>query len=200
MQLSALITLLAALPAALAAPVSENTGSVLVARQSCPSNSGKGCGSYQVSGLGSRKRQILNSGGGTWELAIAMMETERMSTDYAYGDNKQNDAANFGIFKQNWGMLRVCCNKFKGQSQSSWNNGNVLNNDLTADIKCRQECQNYYGADKWWAGHRNGASGLNNPYTADINLYKSAASWTHSQIVNGHTTDDWRFWVDVVPI
>ena len=45
---------------------------------------------------------------------------------YAYGDNKQNDAANFGIFKQNWGMLRVCCSRFRGQPQSNWNNGAVL--------------------------------------------------------------------------
>ena len=29
-----------------------------------------------------------------------MMETEDMTTNYPYGDNKSGDAANFGIFKQ----------------------------------------------------------------------------------------------------
>jgi len=42
------------------------------------------------------------------------------------GDNKSGDAANFGIFKQNWGLLRECSNKFKGQNQSQYNNGAVL--------------------------------------------------------------------------
>jgi hypothetical protein len=41
------------------------------------------------------------------------------------GDNKRDDAANFGVFKQNWGMLRVCASRagFAGQSTSQWNNG-----------------------------------------------------------------------------
>ncbi len=42
-------------------------------------------GSYTVSGLGSRKQAILNAGGNTLDIAIAMLETERMTTDYAYG-------------------------------------------------------------------------------------------------------------------
>jgi hypothetical protein len=42
-------------------------------------------GSYTVPGLGSRKQAILNAGGNTLDLAIAMLETERMSTDYTYG-------------------------------------------------------------------------------------------------------------------
>ena len=75
----------------------------------CPGNSGKGCGVYQVSGLGSNKQKVTSCGGNTLDLAIAMLETEDMSTNYAYGDNKSYDAANFGIFKQNWGMLREVC-------------------------------------------------------------------------------------------
>ena len=39
---------------------------------------------------------------------------------------------------------------------------------MYADVASRWDCQNYYGYDKWFAGHRNGASGLNNPYTQDI--------------------------------
>jgi hypothetical protein len=42
-------------------------------------------GSYTVSGLGSRKQALFGAGGNTLDLAIAMLETERLSTDYSYG-------------------------------------------------------------------------------------------------------------------
>lgn len=40
--------------------------------------------------------------------------------------------------------------------------------NVYADVASRWDCQNHYGYDKWFAGHRNGASGLANPYTQDI--------------------------------
>jgi len=58
--------------------------STIVAGLTCPTNSGGGCGQYTVSGLGARKQQIRSTGGTTRDLAIAMMETEKMSTDYAW--------------------------------------------------------------------------------------------------------------------
>jgi hypothetical protein len=58
--------------------------STIVAGLTCPTNSGGGCGQYTVSGLGARKQQIRNTGGTTRDLAIAMMETEKMSTDYVW--------------------------------------------------------------------------------------------------------------------
>lgn len=42
-------------------------------------------GSETISGLGNRKQAILNAGGNTLDLAIAMLETKNMGTDYAYG-------------------------------------------------------------------------------------------------------------------
>jgi hypothetical protein len=42
-------------------------------------------GSYSVPGLGSRKQQVLNQGGNSLDLAIAMLETDTMTTNYAYG-------------------------------------------------------------------------------------------------------------------
>jgi len=42
-------------------------------------------GNYTVSGLGSRKKAILDAGGNTLDLAIAMLEDEHMQTDYIYG-------------------------------------------------------------------------------------------------------------------
>ena len=45
----------------------------------------------------------------------------------------------------------------------------VESSDLYADVASRWDWQSYYGYDRWFAGHRNGASGLANPNTAGIN-------------------------------
>ncbi|KAL6704193.1 hypothetical protein ACN47E_008450 [Coniothyrium glycines] len=194
MKLSTFATFLLASGASAAAipePVSSND---LVARQQT--------GSYTISGLGNRKRQITAAGADSFNMAIAMLESERMTADYAYGDNKQTDAANFGIFKQNWGLLRECCSKFKGQPQSNWNNGAVLNSDLNADVQCLKECQSYYGRDRWLAGHRNGATGLANPNTQDIQNYINGVKYIQTQLTSnsGGLTNDVRYYIYVVPI
>jgi hypothetical protein len=165
---------------------------------SCPS--GTTCGSYTISGLGSRKQQILSAGGNVLDVATAMLESDNMRADYIYGDNKTEDAANFGIFKQNWGMLRVACNRYKGQTTAQWNNGADLNSNLSADITCLHESQAYYGTDRWFAGHRNGSTGLQNPDTADIKLYRSAVYWIRDQLNSGNLSNDIRFWVNVPAI
>ncbi|KAE8364473.1 hypothetical protein BDV27DRAFT_157849 [Aspergillus caelatus] len=162
-------------------------------------------GQYTVSGLGSRKKAIIEAGGNSLDLAIAMLEIEDMNTaHYPYGDGKTYDAANFGLFKQNWGLLRECAHRygFKGKTEAQWHDGAVMNSNVYADVASRWDCQNYYGYDKWFAGHRNGASGLANPYTADINTYKSAVQWIQKQIDSNekYKYDDTRFWVSVVAI
>ena len=163
---------------------------------SCPTS----CGSYTVSGLGSRKQQILNTGGNSLDLAIAMEETEHMDTSYPYGDQKTRDASNWGIFKQNWYMLRLAVPQYQPYDSSAWEAGAALNTNLSWDIQCRHTSQNYFGIDKWFGGHRNGQTGLANPYTQDISNYKNAIYWIQSQIDSGHTTDDTRFWVDIPAI
>ena len=92
--------------------------------------------------------------------------------------------------------------------------------DIYADVAARADCFSYYGEQKWYAGHRNGASGLANPNTDDINskspswrcedlttahprsAYKNAIYWIRTQIESDsrYRTDDTRFWVDVTPI
>ncbi|MFL6126256.1 hypothetical protein [Actinophytocola sp.] len=166
----------------------------------CPS--GMSCGYYTVSGLGSRKTAVRNAGGNSLDLAVAMLETDTMTANYTYGDGKTSDSANFGIFKQNWFMLRTSCNKFKGQTTSQWNNGSALNSDLGADVTCVHNSQSYYGINKWFGGHRNGETGVNNYNTTDINNYKTAVYWIQTQINSSSTylSDDTRFWVSVPPI
>ncbi len=82
-------------------------------------------------------------------------------------------------------------------------NANIRDSwDVYADVASRWDCQEYYGYDKWMAGHRNGETGLNNPYTTDINNYKSAVQWIQSQIDSNskYKSDDTRFWVYVPAI
>jgi hypothetical protein len=76
--------------------------------------------------LGQRKAAVTAAGGNDLSLAVGMLETDNMQATYTYGDGKTQDAANFGIFKQNWAMLRQCCDTFKGQQQADWNNGAKL--------------------------------------------------------------------------
>ena len=159
-------------------------------------------GSYQVSGLGARKQAILNAGGNTLDLAIAMLETENMQANYTYGDGKTGDAANFGIFKQNWFMIRHSVSEYKSCTASQYSWADVLNSNLSWDIKCLHTCQNYYGLSKWFGGHRNGETGLNNYNTTDINNYKNAVYWIKSQIDSNsnYKTDNTCFWVSVPAI
>ncbi|KAE8151660.1 hypothetical protein BDV25DRAFT_152422 [Aspergillus avenaceus] len=160
-------------------------------------------GSYEVKGLGERKQAILKAGGNTLDMAIAMLESDKMdASTYTYGDGKTGDATNFGIFKQNWMMLRTSSSEFMGQTAEQVKNGEVLNTDLGKDIKARHDGEEKYGFAKWYAGHRNGASGLENPDTSDINAYRDATKWIQSQIESDkkYESDDTRFYVDVVAI
>lgn len=158
-------------------------------------------GSYTVSGLGSRKQAIIAAGGTDLDLAIAMMETEDMQTGYKYGDGKTNDAFNAGIFKQNWYMLRQATARYSGQNPSQYNNAAELNSNLALDIAQRHEAQKHYGETKWFAGHRNGQSGIENPNTSDIKNYQNGVYWLRSQIQSNrkYRTDNTRFWIGGVP-
>ncbi|KAF4503061.1 hypothetical protein FAGAP_704 [Fusarium agapanthi] len=127
-----------------------------------------------------------------WWHFYTILEDEHMSTNYKYGDGKTLDAANFGVFKVNWGMLRVCAKRA----------GFVGHSDIYADVASRWDCQEQYGYDKRFAGHRNVATGLLNPNTEDIRFYRESVEWIQAQIDSKSTykTDDTRFWVDVTPI
>lgn len=44
----------------------------------------------------------------------------------------------------------------------------IFSTDLGKDIKARHDGEDKYGFDVWFAGHRNGESGVDNPNTPDI--------------------------------
>ncbi len=88
MQLSSLVNLVTLALAATAAAVPALAPvSVSEVSEQAPADITKRAdrGSYTVGGLGSRKQAILSAGGNTLDLAIAMLETEKMTADYTYG-------------------------------------------------------------------------------------------------------------------
>jgi hypothetical protein len=114
------------------------------------------------------------------------------------GDNKTNDSFNAGVAKQNWGMIRICHPAYNNLRQQDFMTATALNGDRRLDAQVYAECRAYYG-DRWWAGHRNGAAGLQNPNTADIQRFRAGYDWTRNSL-NGHLCDNTRFWVDIVAI
>ncbi|KAL4767039.1 hypothetical protein BDW60DRAFT_227073 [Aspergillus nidulans var. acristatus] len=156
-------------------------------------------GNDTITGLGARKQALLDAGGNTRDLAIAMLETRRLLTIIPTGDGKTGDSTNFGIFKQNWYMLRHSASDFLGQTVDQVANGAILNSDLGKDVQARHEGEEKYGYETWFAGHRNGESGVQNPGTDDIKAYIDAVAWIQQQIESDkkYQSDDTRFWVDV---
>ncbi|QGI82479.1 hypothetical protein CEK25_009208 [Fusarium fujikuroi] len=151
-----------------------------------------------VSGLGTRKQAILSAGGnGTLDLAILRTHVNQLHMSEFTGDVNGNalDAAKRAGFKDK-PKARVSLRTLTGSTQLTHSS------DIYADVASRWDCQGYYGYDRWFAGHRNGATGLSNPNTEDIRFYRESVEWIQKQIESKSTykTDDTRFWVDVTPI
>eukprot|EP00817_Percolomonadidae_sp_ATCC50343_P004102 CAMPEP_0117418202 /NCGR_PEP_ID=MMETSP0758-20121206/38_1 /TAXON_ID=63605 /ORGANISM="Percolomonas cosmopolitus, Strain AE-1 (ATCC 50343)" /LENGTH=225 /DNA_ID=CAMNT_0005198579 /DNA_START=179 /DNA_END=856 /DNA_ORIENTATION=- len=169
-------------------------------RVSCPKVHGKTlqCGCEVVGGLGSNKKQYINAGAKLDFLASAMLETTDMSTNYPLGDRKTGDAFNAGACKQNWGMMRKAYKPWRKYGASAYKKSIAMNKSKALDVKVYYASRKYFGK-KWFAGHRNGATGLQNPNTRDIKTFVTAFNWTVNQLkkCSACRTNDVRFWVNV---
>lgn len=95
-------------------------------------------------------------------------------------------------------MIRTYCSQFKGQAQSDWNNGKVLNTDDAAAIKCQNEQVSALGQDKWFAGQRYAQSGLTGQADqSSIQQYKSGVTSIQAYLNQGHLTDDMATYANV---
>jgi streptogramin lyase len=130
-------------------------------------------------------------------LAAAMLETEKMDPlSYPVGDGKTGDSFAVGTTKQNWLMLRQCHPAWQTLRPEDYQIASTINQDRRLEVEVFDECRAYFG-ELWWAGHRNGQSGLDNPNTQDVAAYKTVMDWTDS-LLPGHLCDDVRFWIGVV--
>jgi hypothetical protein len=113
-----------------------------------------------LSGLGQRKAEILAAGAQDYMLASAMMETDDMMADYTLGDGKTGDPFNAGICKQNWYMIRTCHPEWQNLTADDYMTATAMNSDLALDVQVYDKSRAHFG-DLWWAGHRNGWTGVN---------------------------------------
>lgn len=178
-------------------------------------------------GLGARKSALRSNGGNLLDLAVAMLETETMDAhEYPDRDSKPpGDAACFGIFKQNWGLIRtsgampgIPGPTLPGQpplglAPADWARGRDLNGDLKLDVDVLHASQSQLGLSQWFAAHRWGSSGqaafqaaARGPTTAaqrgllsDIADYQAAVEWIRDQLVRDPAlqTDDRKVFVRV---
>ena len=121
-------------------------------------------------------------------------------TSYPYGDvlpdgtPKTGDSANFGLFKNNWYMLRTYCSKFAGQGEGDWNNGAVLNTDPASTIACQHEMIQKLGRDEFNVQHR-GAGGA-----AGGQDYGNAVQFIVDFLNQGHMSDDEVTYYNLHPV
>ncbi|KAF8927516.1 hypothetical protein BGZ58_010349, partial [Dissophora ornata] len=102
----------------------------------------------------------------------------------------------------NWFMIRQAAPQYSNYTSEQWNAGAALNSNLSWDVKVLKAAQSKWGIDLWFAGHRDGESGFQNPNTTDIQNYRNAVYWIKAQIDSNcvYRTDDTRFWVSVPAI
>ena len=179
-------------------------------------------GAARTAGLASRKAALLAAGGTLLDMAVAMLETGAMQVDYSFGDGKTGDAANFGIFKQNWQDIRLSGAMppsgpgGKGLAEADWaSRGPELNSNLSLDVNVLHASQKRLGINAWLAAHRQGQSGLDafkaaaahmRPSTptelgllSDIDNYVTGVRWIEEQLKLDAAlqTDDRKAWVEV---
>lgn len=168
------------------------------------------CGCFIIPGLGARKAEVLNAAVAAGIdplsfLASGSFESETYNTDYPFGDvfpdgrAKTGGAANFGITKMNWTMIRQCHPAYRGLNDGDYLRGAEINDDLALEATIYGECRAFFG-DRWLAGHRNGVAGLNNPNTADVRLFVGVYEWLGEVYDAGHLTDDTRWYTNVPAI
>jgi hypothetical protein len=171
------------------------------------------CGCGLIPGFAERKQQIADAGGDRRFLASAMLETSTLTADYPFGDvfpgpdnrvgtgddvPKTGGAANFGITKMNWTMMRQCHPAYAGLTNGDFQRGAELNTDLALEIQVYDECRAFFG-DRWFGGHRNGSAGLDNPNTPDIRAFQGGVQWIF-EMLQGHELDDIQFFVSIPAI
>ncbi|KAL9024188.1 MAG: hypothetical protein Q9196_006698 [Gyalolechia fulgens] len=96
------------------------------------------------------------------DIAIAMLENGcAFTAAFAAGNNKVNDAAELGVYRNNWHMLRTYCDQFQGAAPGDWFTlGQQVHNDVGVATKCQRQLWDKLGAAQFFSLQR---GGLGNP-------------------------------------
>ncbi|KAI4219581.1 MAG: hypothetical protein L6R40_008717 [Gallowayella cf. fulva] len=80
---------------------------------------------------------------------------------FGAGNNKQNENAELGVYRNNWYMLRTYCDHFKGAGPGEWfTRGQEAHNDVGVATKCQRQLFDTLGPDQFFSLQR---GGLGNP-------------------------------------
>ncbi|KAL8970329.1 MAG: hypothetical protein Q9197_003861 [Variospora fuerteventurae] len=89
-------------------------------------------------------------------MAVAMLENGcAFTAAYSAGNNKRDDAAELGVYRNNWHMIRTYCEPFKGASAGEWfNRGQELHNDVQIATACQRQLWDALGPDQYFGLQR----------------------------------------------
>ncbi|KAL9001095.1 MAG: hypothetical protein Q9188_005520 [Gyalolechia gomerana] len=92
------------------------------------------------------------------DIAIAMLENGcAFTADFSAGNNKVNDAAELGVYRNNWHMLRMYCDHFKNTTAADWLKvGSQVHNDVGIATKCQRQLWDTLGETKFFGLQRGG--------------------------------------------
>lgn len=160
-----------------------------------PRDAGYACPSSQ--NVASRKATLFSLGANVTDLAISIQETScNFSAAYPYGDDypgpdgkddgtpKTGDAANFGLFKNNWKQIRTYCTQFQNQSAAQWNNGAALNMDDKAAITCQHQQMDALGGVFWAAQRGCDNGGQYEENIQSIETYLNAGNLNNNMVIS----------------
>jgi hypothetical protein len=91
---------------------------------------------------------LVFAAGGLGFLASAMLETDKLDTNYPYGDNKSGDSFNAGITKQNWYMARLSWPAWNRLGSGDYNIMAQMNANLTLDAAVYASSMKYFGQQR----------------------------------------------------
>ncbi|KAL8986896.1 MAG: hypothetical protein Q9177_003852 [Variospora cf. flavescens] len=114
------------------------------------------------SGASSAKQKLLSFGAQPIDMAVAMLENGcAFTAAYSAGNNKQDDAAELGVYRNNWHMIRTYCEPFKGASAGEWfNRGQELHNDVQIATACQRQLWDALGPDQYFSLQRGGLGNM----------------------------------------
>ncbi|KAG7009434.1 hypothetical protein G7Y79_00002g005490 [Physcia stellaris] len=142
------------------------------------------------------KQTLINAGAQQLDIAIAMLENGcAFTAAYAPGNSKSDDAAELGVYRNNWHMLRTYCDRFKGAGPGDWLGlGSQLHNDVGIATQCQRQLFDTLGADQYYALQRGGTGnpGAGSEYGQYVNKY--------NDFVAAHMTDGMAIYYNIPQI
>ncbi|KAL8937886.1 MAG: hypothetical protein Q9216_004192 [Gyalolechia sp. 2 TL-2023] len=102
------------------------------------------------------KQALTNAGAMSTDIAIAMLENGcEFTAAFSIGNNKVEDAAELGVYRNNWHMIRTYCDHFKNTTAGDWMKvGSQIHNDVAVATKCQRQLWDTLGETRFFGLQR----------------------------------------------